>query len=115
MTFSLDSYTVFQFGIIVGTDNDGNLIEAPKGYRFSIEKSDDDIDFELMFNALKQELYDRVPNLDAAYTDLALTWDSNGYQYRIEGGNDLQIALENMQNSSVIQLFLELQPKGMRL
>ena len=113
--FSSDSTTVFQFGIIVGTDNDGNLIEAPKGYRFSVEKSDDDTDFELMFNALKQELYDRVPNLDVEYTDLALTWDNNGYQYRIEGGKDLQIALEDMQNSSIIQLFLELQPKGIKL
>ena len=112
--FSSDSTTVFQFKVIVGTDNDGNLIEAPKGYRFSVEKSDDDVDFELMFNALKQELYDRVPNLDITYTDLALTWDSDGDHIRIEGGNDLQIALEDMQNSSVYQIFLALQPKGLR-
>ena len=112
MTFSSDSTTVFQFRVIVATDNDGNLIEAPKGYQFSVEKSDDDVDFEMMFNALKQELYDRIPNLDTTYTDLALTWDSDGYPIHIEGGNDLQIALENLQNSSVYQLFVGLQPKG---
>ena len=112
--FSSDSTTVFQFRVIVTTDNTGNLMEAPKGYRFSVEKSDDDVDFELMFNALKQRLYERVPNLDITYTDLALTWDSDGYRIRIEGGNDLQIALEDMQNSSVYQIFLALQPKGMR-
>ena len=112
--FSSDSNTVFQFRVIVTTDNTGTLIEVPKGYRFSVKKSDDDVDFELMFNELKQELYERVPNLDITYTDLALTWDSDGYHIRIEGGNDLQIALEDMQNSSVYQIFLELQPKGMR-
>ena len=115
MIFSSDSTTVFQFRVIVATDNDGNLIEAPKGYQFSVEKSDDDVDFELMFNELKQELYERVPNLDITYTDLALTWDSDGDQIRIEGGNDLQIALEDTQNSSVYRLFVELQPKGIRI
>ena len=67
-----------------------------------------------MFNEIKQELLDRIPGLDEKYKDLKLSWDDDGYLINIEGGNDLQVALDAMQNSSVYQLFLQIQPIGMR-
>ena len=67
-----------------------------------------------MFNAIKQELFDRIPGLDEKYKDLKLSWDDDGYHINIEGGNDLEVALDGMQNSSVYQLFLQIQPIGMR-
>ena len=67
-----------------------------------------------MFNAIKLELIDRIPGFDAKYKDLKLSWDDDGYHINIEGGNDLELALDAMQNSSVYQLSLKIQPIGMR-
>ena len=67
-----------------------------------------------MFNEIKQELLDRITGLDEKYKDLKLSWDDDGYLINIDGGNDLQVALDAMQNSSVYQLFLKIQPIGMR-
>ena len=114
----LDIDATFQFRVIVTTDNDGNTIdgssEALNGYRFNIENSDEATDYELMFNAIKLELLDRIPGFDAKYKDLKLSWDDDGYHIVIEGGNDLQVALDAMQNSSVYQFFLQIQPIGKR-
>ena len=110
----LDTDAIFQFRVVVTTDNDGNAIDGSNGYRFNIENSDEATDYELMFNAIKLELIDRIPGFDAKYKDLKLSWDDDGYHIVIEGGNDLQVALDAMQNSSVYQLFLQIQPIGMR-
>ena len=114
----LGTDAVFQFRVIVTTDNDGNAIdgssEVLNGYRFNLANSDEGTDYELMFNSIKQELLDRIPDFDQKYKDLQLSWDDDGYHIVIEGGNDLEVALDAMQNSSVYQLFLQIQPIGKR-
>ena len=82
------------------------------GYQFHVENDDEEIDYESMFNAINDELSDRISYLDLTYTDLELSWDSDGYFIRIEGANDLSVAIQAMQNSSVYQIYLKFHPKG---
>ena len=115
----LGSTAVFPFRVIVTTDVNGNLLdsssEALTGYQFNVENDDEEIDYESMFNAIKDELSIRISNLDLTYTDIELSWDSDGYFISIEGGDDLSVAIQAMQNSSVYQIYLKFNPKGTRL
>ena len=115
----LGSTAVFPFRVIVTTDVNGNLLdsssEALTGYQFNVENDDEEIDYEAMFNAIKEELSSRISNLDLTYTDIELSWDSDGYFISIEGGDDLSVAIQAMQNSSVYQIYLKFNPKGTRL
>ena len=65
-----------------------------------------------MFNAIKEELSNRISDLDLRYTDMELSWDSDGYFIRIQEGDDLLFAIQAMQNSSVYQIYLKFNPKG---
>ena len=113
---SLGSTAVFPFRVIVTTDVNGNLLDsssqALKGYQFNVENDGEEIDYESMFNAIKEELSNRISDLDLRYTDMELSWDSDGYLVRIEGGDDLLLAIQAMQNSSVYQIYLKFNPKG---
>ena len=110
------SNSVFPFRVIVTTDINGNVLgsssDALKGYQFNVENDDEETDYELMFNAIKEELSNRISDLDLKYAELKLSWDSDGYFISIEGGNDLSVAIQAMQNSSIYQIYLEFQPKG---
>ena len=114
----LGSTAVFPFRVIVTTDVDGNLLnsslEALKGYQFNVENNDEETDYESMFNTIKAEMSNRISDLDLTYTDMELSWDSDGYFISIEGGDDLLIAIQTMQDSSVYQLYLKFHPKGTR-
>ena len=54
----------------------------------------------------------RISDIDLTYTDLKLFWDSDGYFISIEGSDDLSVAIQAMQNSSVYEIYLKFQPKG---
>ena len=108
--------SVFPFRVIVTTDINGNVLDsssdALKGYQFNVENDDEETDYESMFNAIKEELSNRISDLDLRYKDMELSWDSDGYLVRIEGGDDLLLAIQAMQNSSVYQIYLKFNPKG---
>ena len=44
---------------------------------------------------------------------MELSWDSDGYWINIEGGDDLSVAIQAMQNSSIYQIYLGFHPKGL--
>ena len=115
----LGSTAVFPFRVIVTTDVNGNVLdsssEALTGYQFNVENDDEETDYESMFNAIKEELSNRISDLDLRYTDMELSWDSDGYFIRIQEGDDLLFAIQAMQNSSVYQIYLKFNPKGTRL
>ena len=89
--------------------------EALWGYQFNVENDNEETDYESMFNAIKEELSNRISDFDLTYTDMELSWDSDGYFISIEGGDDLLVAIQAMQNSSVYQIYLKFHPKGTRI